>query len=145
MLEIEISGCFCFPNTAATYIHGSVRLSPTALLIRSLEWPGAKTPRPYPRMATHQGSFIVSLCWGGKVWGRKGEFVSVGEHDWGLWREGGGERGEWRVESGEWRVESGSDRRDSPVLHAITEGLEAYLRYDRDKEDVSDRVRYLEV
>jgi hypothetical protein len=44
-----------------TYIHGSVDESPSGDLIRSLERPGAKTPRPYPRTETHHGSFTVNL------------------------------------------------------------------------------------
>jgi len=44
-----------------TYIHGSVDESPSGDLVRSLERPGAKTPRPYPRMETHHGSFTVNL------------------------------------------------------------------------------------
>jgi hypothetical protein len=44
-----------------TYIQGSVDESPPGERSRSLDRPGAKTPRPYPRIAQHQGSFIVSL------------------------------------------------------------------------------------
>jgi hypothetical protein len=43
------------------YIHGSVDESPSGDLVRSLERPGAKTPRPYPRTETHHGSFTVNL------------------------------------------------------------------------------------
>lgn len=43
------------------YIHGSVEESPSGDLVRSLERPGAKTPRPYPRVETHHGSFTVNL------------------------------------------------------------------------------------
>ena len=43
------------------YIHGSVDESPSGDLVRSLQRPGAKTPRPYPRTETHHGSFTVNL------------------------------------------------------------------------------------
>lgn len=43
------------------YIQGSVDESPSGLRLRSLERPGAKTPRPWPRIAQHQGSLIVNL------------------------------------------------------------------------------------
>ena len=45
----------------SAYIHGSVDESPLEDLVRSLERPGAKTPRPYPRTETHHGSFTVNL------------------------------------------------------------------------------------
>lgn len=44
-----------------TYIHGSVLLSPASLRERSEQRPGAKTPRPYPRIAVHHGSLRVIL------------------------------------------------------------------------------------
>ena len=44
-----------------TYIQGSVDELPSGECSRSLDRPGAKTPRPYPRIALHQGSFSVSL------------------------------------------------------------------------------------
>ena len=44
-----------------TYIHGSVDESPSGDLVRSLERPGAKIPRPYPRAETTHGSFTVNL------------------------------------------------------------------------------------
>lgn len=44
-----------------TYIHGSVEESPSVERERSLERPGANTPRPYPRIDIHQGSLNVSL------------------------------------------------------------------------------------
>ena len=43
------------------YIHGSVEESPSGQRERSLERPGANTPRPYPRIEIHHGSLNVSL------------------------------------------------------------------------------------
>ena len=48
-------------SLSCTYIQGSVRESPSAERVRSLLRPGANTPRPKPRTATHQGSLMVSL------------------------------------------------------------------------------------
>ena len=44
-----------------THIHGSVDESPSGERTRSLERPGANTPRPCPRMEMHHGSLCVSL------------------------------------------------------------------------------------
>ena len=46
-----------------TYIHGSVEESPSGERTRSLDLPGANTPRPWPRTETHQGSLCVNLRW----------------------------------------------------------------------------------
>lgn len=48
-------------RSGKTYIQGSVEPSPSGDLFLSEDLPGAKTPRPYPRMEMHHGSFIVSL------------------------------------------------------------------------------------
>ena len=53
------------------YIHGSVEESPSGQHERSLERPGANTPRPYPRIEIHHGSLNVSLA--GKYWMSKAD------------------------------------------------------------------------
>ena len=44
-----------------TYIHGSVEESPSGERVRSLDRPGANTPRPCPSTDTHHGSLWVNL------------------------------------------------------------------------------------
>ena len=50
-------------KSGAAYIHGSVEESPSGERVRSLDRPGANTPRPWPRMEIHQGSLCVNLRW----------------------------------------------------------------------------------
>ena len=56
-----ISGRAAREKSGAAYIHGSVEESPSGERTRSLDLPGANTPRPWPRTETHQGSLCVNL------------------------------------------------------------------------------------
>ena len=51
----------CEKKGGAAYIHGSVEESPSGERTRSLDRPGANTPRPWPRMEMHHGSLCVNL------------------------------------------------------------------------------------
>lgn len=86
-------------KSGAAYIHGSVEESPSGERSRSLDRPGANTPRPWPRTEMHQGSLCVNLhhaAWCQRV-------------------QDGRRRGAW--------PEAGH----APVFHAVSEPVKAEL------------------
>jgi hypothetical protein len=119
-----------------------VELSPSADLERSDDRPGAKTPRPYPRIATHHGSLCVSLDDGKRQihhshvrprrMKSKRSKRPKGRPPAHVERSALAAR--TRADAGDrWRSVSRSERlnhgeKNPPMLHAIAEGFKAHLR-----------------